>query len=453
MDAPTTTPPPAPAAPEASNDEATARDTTDQPSQPTTQADVPKSQAESKRSKSKSTIPQIHDLAAENPELSKNQLKKLRKSFIVEEKRKYRKSTRKEKRHEKAAAKLVEREAVIAEATAAGRNPEQALKKHFGKERIKQQLVPLTLILDCDFEKYMSDKELISLTGQVTRSYAENRNRKYKAHMFISSFKGTLKKRFETVLDSTYKSWKHCYVEEGDFLDAAARATHAMEALRGGELAGAFRNEPTPVISSQSRSTSSPEAEAEVVTGDKSVVYLTSDSPNTLDKLEPFTSYVIGGIVDKNREKGLCYKIARKKGVRTAKLPIGDYMVMASRQVLTTNQVVEIMLNWLELGDWGEAFMKVIPKRKGGRLKGGMEAGADDGEERLEDAEDDEENRDGRVGVDGDMDDAEQDYEDDEEQHEEAAVDYAARFNLVIPATPPESATKKKDSAVTREDP
>jgi tRNA (guanine9-N1)-methyltransferase len=28
------------------------------------------------------------------------------------------------------------------------------------------------------------------------------------------------------------------------------------------------------------------------------------------------------------------------------------------------------MLKWLECRDWGEAFMKVIPQRKGGTLKG-----------------------------------------------------------------------------------
>jgi len=44
-------------------------------------------------------------------------------------------------------------------------------------------------------------------------------------------------------------------------------------------------------------------------------------------------------------------------------------MEMQSRFVLATNHVHEIMVKWLECGDWGEAFMQVIPKRKGGKLK------------------------------------------------------------------------------------
>jgi len=37
---------------------------------------------------------------------------------------------------------------------------------------------------------------------------------------------------------------------------------------------------------------------------------------------------------------------------------------MASRKVLTVNQVVDIMLRWLQTKDWEKAFLQVIPSRK-----------------------------------------------------------------------------------------
>jgi tRNA (guanine9-N1)-methyltransferase len=65
--------------------------------------------------------------------------------------------------------------------------------------------------------------------------------------------------------------------------------------------------------------------------------YLTADSPNTLEKLDTETIYIIGGIVDRNRYKGLCLEKAEKLGMSHAKLPIGDYIQLSSRKVLTIN--------------------------------------------------------------------------------------------------------------------
>ena len=136
----------------------------------------------------------------------------------------------------------------------------------------------------------------------------------------------------------------------------------------GGQLTGAFALHPHPTQSTSAEL----EKEAEIV-------YLTSDSEHTLDRLKPYSTYIIGGLVDKNRHKGICYKRACDRGIKTAKLPIAEYMEMQSRFVLATNHVVEIMVRWLECGDWGEAFLKVVPKRKGGRLRS-LGGGGDEGE-------------------------------------------------------------------------
>jgi tRNA (guanine9-N1)-methyltransferase len=99
------------------------------------------------------------------------------------------------------------------------------------------------------------------------------------------------------------------------------------------------------------------------------VIYLSSESDNVLTHLTPGSTYIIGGLVDKNRHKGICHKRAVARGIKTAKLPIGEFLEMKSRQVLVTNHVLEIMLKWMEFGDWGKAFMTVLPERKGAKLK------------------------------------------------------------------------------------
>lgn len=43
--------------------------------------------------------------------------------------------------------------------------------------------------------------------------------------------------------------------------------------------------------------------------------------------------------------------------------------------MLAPNHVNEIMLKWLECGNWGDAFMQVIPRRKGGVLRNRGESG------------------------------------------------------------------------------
>lgn len=47
--------------------------------------------------------------------------------------------------------------------------------------------------------------------------------------------------------------------------------------------------------------------------------------------------YVIGGLVDHNKHKGLSHRLAVEKGVGHARLPISEYIDLASRHVLTVN--------------------------------------------------------------------------------------------------------------------
>lgn len=65
----------------------------------------------------------------------------------------------------------------------------------------------------------------------------------------------------------------------------------------------------------------------------ENLVYLTADAETILEDLDPKKLYIIGGLVDRNRWKGITMKKAQEQGIQTAKLPIGNYLKMSSSQV------------------------------------------------------------------------------------------------------------------------
>lgn len=300
------------------------------------------------------------DTSQETQGLSKNQLKKLRKKAEWEAKRPERKAIRKEKQ----AAKR-DRKRAAKQSLDPAERPEP--KKQSTQRAVQ---LPITIVIDCDFDNLMNDSERMSLGAQITRCYSDNKNSKYRAHLTICSFGGKLKERFDTVLDH-YKSWRGVRTLDDNFVSTAEKAKEWMTAGQGGQMAGMFSK------------FADLDGEAQVKLKEAGeIIYLSSEADEDLTELKPYSTYIIGGIVDKNREKGICHKRATQAGIKTARLPIGEFMEMQSRKVLATNHVNEIMMKWLECGDWGTAFLQVIPKRKGGKLKS-VSAEDDDAEEEM----------------------------------------------------------------------
>ncbi|GAB7361378.1 hypothetical protein MBLNU230_g1433t1 [Neophaeotheca triangularis] len=299
--------------------------------------------------------------------LSKNQQRKLRKKAEWEAGREERKVVRKEK----TAARRERKKEAKREAASSGTQVAQQSQDRGGKRHrsLRPVQLPVTFVIDCDFDNLMTDNERVSLASQVTRCYSDNKNAHFRAHLTISSFGGHLKERYDGLLAGVHKSWRGTRFLQCNFVETAEKAKEWMSEIDGGGmLKGAFE----PLADSAK------EDEGRKLKEQGEIVYLTSEADEELEELKPYSTYVIGGLVDKNREKGICYRRAVEAGVKTARLPIGKYLEMQSRKVLTTNHVHEIMVKWLECRDWGEAFMKVIPKRKGGKLKGEEEEGNED---------------------------------------------------------------------------
>ena len=175
------------------------------------------------------------------------------------------------------------------------------------------------LILDMDFDGIMLPTELVHCASQLGHSYSSNKKAEKACHLHFTGWKGDIKELAEKNITGI-KNWKVTFTDKGfveHFSDKKER-----------------------------------------------LVYLTSDSQDELEELVEGDIYIIGGLVDHNRHKGLCFTRAEEAGVRHARLPIKKYVELADRAVLTINQVVQIMVEMYNQKDWKKVLDQVLPPRK-----------------------------------------------------------------------------------------
>ncbi|KAK4398822.1 tRNA methyltransferase 10A [Sesamum angolense] len=187
------------------------------------------------------------------------------------------------------------------------------------------------IVIDLEFSHLMNTNELHSLVQQIMYCYAINGRCALPAHLWLTGCQGEMQNQLLRI--PGYDKWV-IEKEDQSYIDA-------------------FQDQK------------------------EKLVYLTADSETILDELDPKAVYIIGGLVDRNRWKGITMKKAKEQGIKTAKLPIGAYLKMSSSQVLTVNHVVEILLKFLETKDWKDSFFQVIPQRKR------FEAGSEDNTEEV----------------------------------------------------------------------
>ncbi|XP_053199821.1 RNA (guanine-9-)-methyltransferase domain-containing protein 2 [Scomber japonicus] len=249
------------------------------------------------------------EAAAENQTLSKRQRKKLLKQQKWEEERELRKQRRKERKQQRRLERQNHHE------------EEGGGEAHSARKRLRREVMPssLRLVVDCSFDDLMLVKDVCKLHKQIQRCYAENRRALHPVQFHLTSLGGQLKQSMDAK-DKGWVNWK----------DITISTEHYSEVVAKEEL-----------------------------------VYLTSDSPNVLEELDPKKAYVIGGLVDHNHHKGITFDKAKELGIDHAQLPLSSFVKMNSRKVLAVNHVFEIILAYLEKGSWQEAFFTILPQRKG----------------------------------------------------------------------------------------
>ncbi|XP_065262776.1 tRNA methyltransferase 10 homolog B [Emys orbicularis] len=103
----------------------------------------------------------------------------------------------------------------------------------------------------------------------------------------------------------------------------------------------------------------------------ETIVYLTPDSENALQDIDPHRVYVLGGLVDESIQKKLTLQKAQEHSLQTARLPIAEYMVKNANvknyhsETLAINQVFDALSTYYETQSWPEALKAGVPPGKG----------------------------------------------------------------------------------------
>eukprot|EP00658_Telonema_sp_P-2_P002516 TRINITY_DN10943_c0_g1_i8.p1 TRINITY_DN10943_c0_g1~~TRINITY_DN10943_c0_g1_i8.p1 ORF type:complete len:203 (-),score=21.60 TRINITY_DN10943_c0_g1_i8:356-964(-) len=167
----------------------------------------------------------------------------------------------------------------------------------------------------------MADKEIISLHRQLQYCYHHNQELAQQCKMSFTSFGGKLEERLKL---SHYEQWPGVETHQTSFDQVFDR---------------------------------------------QQMVYLTAESENTIHTLDPTKLYIIGAVVDKNRHKGMCEKLAVESAISTARLPIQEHIDMKARVVITVDQVFLILAKLYNGSSMAEALAAAMPTRKGWELK------------------------------------------------------------------------------------
>ena len=208
-----------------------------------------------------------------------------------------------------------------------------------------------TCVIDCSFDELMTDRQSVSLAQQLQLCYAS-----------------TKRSAKESV--SQHARSQHEGTAQDPEAQARAASAPGVSALRlhwssyGGRVARHVRRMQGSAGWSVKRG-----AESYLEHYDCSrLVYLSADAEECLDEVDPNAVYVIGGIVDRNRHKGLTRERAEAAGVRCLRLPIAEHVhtdpTHEERRVLAVNHVFEMLMRRAEGAGWSSAIEAAMPKRK-----------------------------------------------------------------------------------------
>eukprot|EP00919_Chromeraceae_sp_WS-2016_P001270 GHVR01003192.1.p1 GENE.GHVR01003192.1~~GHVR01003192.1.p1 ORF type:complete len:314 (+),score=39.43 GHVR01003192.1:54-995(+) len=177
-----------------------------------------------------------------------------------------------------------------------------------------------TVVIDCEFDDLLTEKETQSLLQQAMYTYGANKRAESPVSLVFSGISSSSKIHSCFSKLDGWKEWPVKYLE-GNFIEEVSFPKHK-------------------------------------------IVYLSSEGTEELSTFSSDEIYVIGGIVDRNRLKGTTKAKADSLGLRTAFIPISAHCRLNTSCVLTVNQVFDIILAYQQHQNWRTALLSSIAPRK-----------------------------------------------------------------------------------------
>ena len=237
-------------------------------------------------------------------------------------------------------------------------------RKRLKERKMVDSLCKVTVVVDMQFEALMNQRDLGKCLKQLMHCYSINRRLEQPMQFHVSSFASErLKKEMER--HHGYENWD-CVFHRDSYIEAFTKATNG-DAIVTLNTTDSTTPQPSNVESTNNldfKNGSNGQGSKKTT---KQIVYLTSESENVLNVFDPQSIYIIGGLVDHNNHKGICYQQAIEKGVSHARLPILESGIdMKTRHVLTIDHVFKIIAAVASEGkNWKDALKETLPERKG----------------------------------------------------------------------------------------
>lgn len=201
--------------------------------------------------------------------------------------------------------------------------PDQTYKKkvHYAK-KVHAAMFGQKLVFDFDFESMMPPRDLVNMAKQVAHCYGMNYKSNIPYDLFFCNYqkKSLTDKHMSYTIGNLHTPESMITIEKRSYLDIFPK---------------------------------------------DQLVYLTPHSNVPMTEYDHDAVFIMAALVDRTIKKPMTLAKARKEGICMARLPIDNHVVWGTNaKVLTLNQIVGIMLEAKEHGDWKKALLAHIPSRK-----------------------------------------------------------------------------------------